>query len=41
MGQNVFWATRYVPTEAYLIDIGDHTQITEGVKLFTHGGGGM
>lgn len=41
MGQNVFWATRYVPTEAYLIDIGDHTQITEGVKLFTHGGGNV
>ena len=25
--------------EAYLISIGDHVQITDGVKLFTHGGG--
>ena len=25
--------------EAYLISIGDHVQITAGVKLFTHGGG--
>lgn len=37
MGENVFWATRYVPTEAYLIKIGNNVQITEGVKIFTHG----
>ena len=30
-----FWS------EAYLITIGDHVQITDGVKLFTHGGGWM
>lgn len=28
-----FWS------EAYLISIGNHVQITAGVKLFTHGGG--
>lgn len=28
-----FWA------EAYLIEVGDHVQITYGVNLFTHGGG--
>lgn len=39
MGKNVFWATKYIPTESYLVEIGDNTQITEGVKLFTHGGG--
>lgn len=38
MGRNVFWATKYIPTEAYLIEIGSNTQITEGVKIFTHGG---
>ena len=38
MGKNVFWATKYIPTESYLVEIGDNTQITEGVKLFTHGG---
>lgn len=38
MGKNVFWATKYIPTEAYLIEIGSNTQITEGVKIFTHGG---
>lgn len=37
-GENVFWATKYIPTESYLVEIGDNTQITEGVKLFTHGG---
>tara|TARA_R110000751_G_scaffold306753_1_gene426112 strand:- start:2777 stop:3292 length:516 start_codon:yes stop_codon:yes gene_type:complete len=25
-------------SEPYLIEIGDHVQITDGVKLFTHGG---
>lgn len=39
IGRNVFIATRYMPTEAYLIDIGNNVQITEGVKILTHGGG--
>lgn len=26
-------------TEPYLIQIGDHVQITDGTKIFTHGGG--
>ena len=26
-------------SEPYLIEIGDHVQITKGVKIFTHGGG--
>lgn len=26
-------------SEPYLIEVGDHVQITSGVKLFTHGGG--
>ena len=38
MGKNVFWASRYVPTEPYLVEIGNNVQITEGVKIFTHGG---
>lgn len=38
MGKNVFWATKYIPTESYLVEIGDNTQIAEGVKIFTHGG---
>lgn len=28
-----------IVAEAYLIEIGDHVQITDGVHLFTHGGG--
>ena len=31
-----FWQ----PAEPYLITIGNHCQITSGVKFFTHGGGG-
>lgn len=31
---SVFWGS-----EPYLITIGDRCQITEGVKIFTHGGG--
>lgn len=38
MGKGCFIATRYMPTEAYLIDIGDNVAITGGVKIFTHGG---
>lgn len=32
-------ATRYFGSEPYLITIGDHVQITDGVRFFTHGGG--
>ena len=28
-----------IVSESYLIEIGDHVQITDGVHLFTHGGG--
>lgn len=38
MGKDVFFGTRHVPTEPYLITIGNHVQITKGVMLFTHGG---
>lgn len=38
MGRKCFIATRYMPTEAYLIEIGDNVAITDGVKMFTHGG---
>ena len=31
--------TRSFGSEPYLISIGDHVQITDGVKIFTHGGG--
>lgn len=33
--------TRYcsLGTEPYLVSIGNHVQITNGVKIFTHGGG--
>src|SRR5690606_38437325 len=32
-------STRYFGSEPYLIEIGDHVQVTAGVKFFTHGGG--
>lgn len=32
-------ATKYFGSEPYLIEIGDHVQITSGVKFFNHGGG--
>lgn len=32
-------ATKGFSREGYLITIGDNVQITEGVKLYTHGGG--
>lgn len=31
--------TRHFGSEPYLVEIGDHVQITSGVKFFTHGGG--
>lgn len=39
IGQNCCIETKYFGTEPYLIRIGDHVQITEDVKFFTHGGG--
>lgn len=31
--------TKYFGSEPYLIEIGNHVQITDDVRLFTHGGG--
>ncbi|MBQ2884546.1 MAG: acyltransferase [Alphaproteobacteria bacterium] len=39
IGHDNFIASRFWSTEPYLITIGNHCQITAGVKLFTHGGG--
>ncbi|WP_343563048.1 acyltransferase [Sphingobacterium sp.] len=38
IGKNCWIATRHFGSEPYLIEIGDHVQITDGVKFFTHGG---
>ncbi|WP_309367378.1 acyltransferase [Sphingobacterium sp.] len=38
IGKNCWIATRNFGSEPYLITIGDHVQITDGVKFFTHGG---
>lgn len=40
MGTENFIASHFWSTEPYLITIGNHCQITAGVKLFTHGGAG-
>lgn len=39
MGKNNFVDSRFWSSEPYLITIGDNCQITNGVKMFTHGGG--
>jgi len=39
IGKNCSIGTWEFYDEAFLIEIGDHVQITAGVKLFTHGGG--
>jgi len=39
IGKDCWIATRYFGSEPYLITIGDHVQITGGVRFFTHGGG--
>lgn len=39
MGCNCYIATKFWGSEPYLIEIGDHVQITNGVRFFTHGGG--
>ena len=38
MGEQNFIASHFWSTEPYLIRIGSHCQITEGVRLLTHGG---
>ena len=40
IGENNFIASKFWSSEGYLIEIGNNCQITEGVKFFTHGGGG-
>ena len=42
VGNNTLIADkRHWSSEAYLISIGSNCQITEGVKIHTHGGGGV
>ena len=38
--KNNFFSKFWLPSEPYLIYIGSNCQITNGVKMFTHGGGG-
>jgi acetyltransferase-like isoleucine patch superfamily enzyme len=38
IGNNCKIATKYFGSEPYLIQIGDHVQITHDVRFFTHGG---
>lgn len=40
IGKNNFIASKFWSSEGYLISIGNNCQITAGVKIFTHGGGG-
>ena len=39
IGKNCLIATRYWPSESYLISIGNHVQLTHGVSIYSHGGG--
>ncbi len=39
LGENNFISSHFWSSEAYLITVGNHCQITHGVKFFTHGGG--
>ena len=39
VGKHCEFFTRDFGSEPYLIEIGNHVQITSGVKFFTHGGG--
>jgi acetyltransferase-like isoleucine patch superfamily enzyme len=39
IGQNCSIDTLLFGSEPYLIEIGNHVQVTSGVKFFTHGGG--
>ena len=40
VGKNNFIASRFWDSEPYLITVGNNCQITNGVKFYTHGGGG-
>lgn len=40
LGENNFIASEFWSSEPYLISVGHNSQITEGVKVFTHGGAG-
>ncbi len=37
IGKNNFIASKFWGSEPYLISIGSNCQITDGVKIFTHG----
>lgn len=39
IGKHCLINTRFWPTEAYLITVGDNVQITHNVSIHTHGGG--
>ncbi len=39
IGEKCSIATKYFGSEPYLIEIGNHVQITSDVRFFTHGGG--
>lgn len=39
IGSNCDIQTKYFGSEPYLIEIGDHVQITKDVRFLTHGGG--
>lgn len=39
IGEKCSIASKDFGSEPYLIEIGNHVQITSGVKIFTHGGG--
>ena len=39
IGKNCLISTRNWPSEPYLINIGDNVQLTQGVSIYTHGGG--
>ncbi|MDD6210895.1 MAG: acyltransferase [Bacteroidales bacterium] len=39
MEETVLVGSRFFSSEPYLITIGDHVQITDNVRFFTHGGG--
>lgn len=39
IGKNCLISTRYWSSEPYLITIGNHVQVTNGVSFYTHGGG--
>lgn len=40
MGSNNFISSKFWSSEPYLITIGNNCQITDGVRIYTHGGAG-